>query len=121
MSAAATAGAQRVEPSTYTVDGEAWTVAGSKRARKKARKKKTVAAVIKDGGSVVPPSVTGTDGGRRAVTGSGVVKTCGVSYAAAAAGVPGGRGRAVASRPAAQGPRVVPSRPVRKEFRLRAP
>ena len=63
VSAAATAGARRVEPSTYTVDGEPWTVAGSKRARKKARKKKTVAAVVKDGGSVVPPPVTGTDGG----------------------------------------------------------
>ena len=123
VSAVATAGAQRMEPSTRVVDGEPWTVAGSKRARRKAKKKRrTVAAVAKGDGSVVPPPpVTGTDDGRRAVTNSGAGKTSELSYAAAAAGVTGDRGRAVATRPAAQGPRAVPSRPVRKESRLRAP
>ena len=122
-SAAGTVGARRVEPSTRAVDDEPWTVAGSKRAQRKARKKRRpVAAVAKDGGCVVPPPpVTGTDGGRRVVTSGRVGKTSGLSYAAAAAGVTGDRGRAVATRPAAQGPRDVSSRPVRKESRLRAP
>ncbi|XP_011062989.1 PREDICTED: uncharacterized protein LOC105151143 [Acromyrmex echinatior] len=85
--------------------GEAWTVAGSKRARKKARKKKrkkvevpsAKAGNITDLG-VMPPSLNGVGSTRRDITSSDVSKTARVSYAAVAGGISGSRKDAEALR-----------------------
>ncbi|KAG5327721.1 PO11 protein, partial [Pseudoatta argentina] len=73
------------------------------------------------GECAVPPSLSGVGSTRRDITGSGVSKTARVSYAAVAGGISGSRKDADVSRPTVRGPRVVPSRPVTKESRFRAP
>ena len=107
----ASVNALRVEllppPPTYPVDGEPWTVVGSKHARKRARKKKkgkkgdvlgVITGKTANLGAVLPPS-TGASDARRAVAGGDTPKTIRSSYAAAADSVLGNGNCAVVSCP----------------------
>ena len=112
---------------TYPMDGEPWTVVGSKRARKRARKKKKGKKDVPDGktgksadSGVMPPPSTGAGGTRRVAAG-GVAKITRASYAAIAGGVFGSGKGAEISRPITQGSKVIPRCLAARESRFVLP